>query len=383
MDTPPPPERVPTTAAAVPKFSTPIETNRFQRADDRTLEHLRARVEQLKSDALPADQGWPDARGRLGELIEALRDVTLAQQRRLRDSMAMVNQLRAILSNASVGIIITRSGRFELLGQHACRMLGYSEDELLGRSSRIIQQSDAAANDFGDRVQSGFRDSGVFDGEHILKRKDGSEFWAHLLARGVVAGDPSGGTIWIVEDISDARAAREQLSWSATHDSLTLLPNRREFESRLSHAMSQFAGRHLCAMFIDLDHFKAVNDSAGHAAGDDALREVAHLLEAQLRESDTVARLGGDEFAALLPGCSLSRAQQLAEQMVAAIHNWRLSHTGGPLQIGASIGVVAVTPQMAELAEVLHAADTACYAAKRAGRGRVVTFSPEQQSGQG
>ena len=69
MDTPPPPERVPTTAAAVPKFSTPIETNRFQRADDRTLEHLRARVEQLKSDALPADQGWPDARGRLGELI--------------------------------------------------------------------------------------------------------------------------------------------------------------------------------------------------------------------------------------------------------------------------------------------------------------------------
>ncbi len=361
----------------MPKFSTPIEITRLQRADDRTFEHLRVRVEQLKSDVLPADQGWPDAKGNLGELIEALRDAALAQQQRLRDSMVMVSQLRAILSNASVGIIITRSGRFELLGQHACRMLGYNEGELLGRSSRIIQQSDAAANDFGDRVQSSFRDSGVFDGEHILRRKDGSEFWAHLLARGVVAGDPSGGTIWIVEDISDARAARERLSWSATHDSLTLLPNRREFESRLGQAMNQFAGRNLCVMFIDLDNFKAVNDNAGHAAGDDALRHVAHVLEAQLRQSDTVARLGGDEFAALLPGCSLSRAQQLAHQMVVAVHNWRLPSEGAALQIGASIGVVAVTPQLTEQAEVLRAADTACYAAKRAGRGCVVTFNPE------
>ncbi|MBK9236392.1 MAG: GGDEF domain-containing protein [Rhodoferax sp.] len=377
MEITPTPEVTPSTVATVPKFSTPIETTHFQRADDRTLEHLRTRVEQLKSDALPVDQGWPHARGRLGELIDALREVTLAQQQRLRESMTMVNQLRAILSNASVGIIITRSGRFELLGQHACRMLGYNEDELLGQSSRIIQQSDAAANDFGDRVQTSFRDCGVFDGEHILKRKDGSEFWAHLLARGVVAGDPTGGTIWIVEDISDARAAREQLTWSATHDSLTLLPNRREFESRLGQAMNQFRGRHLCAMFIDLDHFKAVNDKAGHAVGDDVLREVAHLLEAQMRQSDTVARLGGDEFAAMLPGCSLSRAQQLAQQMVDAVQNWRLPHAGGSLQIGASIGVVAVTPQMVDLAEVLHAADTACYAAKRGGRGCVVTHSAE------
>ena len=299
-------------------------------------------------------------------------------QTKTRSQRLMVAQLRAILDNASVGIAITRSSHFELLGQHACRMFDYGENELLGRSTRLIFSSDESYAEFGARVGAAFKAHGHFDGEQIMRRKDGSEFWVHLLARGVVAGDPAGGTIWILEDISDAKAARDKLSWTATHDSLTHLVNRREFESRLTQAMTQFKGSNLCVLFIDLDRFKLINDTAGHATGDEVLRQISRLLEAQVRESDTVSRLGGDEFAVLLPGCSLARAQQLAEQIRAAVDGWRLLQDGCDFSVGASIGVAVVTPELTDMVSVLDAADSACYEAKHAGRNCVATYVSAQ-----
>jgi diguanylate cyclase (GGDEF)-like protein len=195
-----------------------------------------------------------------------------------------------------------------------------------------------------------------------------------MLGRGVVVNDPSGGTIWIVEDITQSRAAREQLSWTATHDSLTLLSNRREFEARLASAIPQFDGRDVCVMFIDLDHFKAINDNAGHAAGDEVLRQIARLLESKVRQSDTVGRMGGDEFAVLLPGCSTPRAQAIAEQMRLGVENWSLTYEGKVFSVGASIGLVQVASDLPDVAAVLNAADSACYDAKRAGKNRVATF---------
>lgn len=301
-----------------------------------------------------------------------------APQARTPSQKLMVAQLRAILDNASVGIAITRNSRFELLGQHACRMFGYAEAEFLGCSTRMIFSSDEVYAEFGARVRAAFIDHGHFDGEQIVRRRDGSDFWAHMLARGVVAGDPTGGTIWIMEDISDARAARDKLSWTATHDSLTQLVNRREFESRLAQSMTQFKGGNLCVMFIDLDRFKAVNDNAGHACGDEVLRQISRLMEAQVRASDSVSRLGGDEFAVLLPGCSLARAQQLAEQIRAAVDSWRLRQNGQEYSVGASIGVAAVTSELPDIVSVLSAADGACYQAKHAGRNCVATYASAQ-----
>jgi diguanylate cyclase (GGDEF)-like protein/PAS domain S-box-containing protein len=344
------------------------------------INRLLLRVEQQLQGGVPAAEGWPEAQGELGELVAALREVTLARERQVQSQLVMVNQLRAILDNASVGIAITRSGRFELLGQHICRMFGYTENELLGRSTRLIHTSDAVYAEFGARVSAAFKAQGHFDGEQIMLRKDGSEFWAHLLARGVVPGDPAGGTIWILEDISSAKADREQLSWTATHDSLTQLVNRREFEARLTHLMTPFNEQKICVLFIDLDRFKAINDSAGHATGDEVLRQIARLLEAQVRQSDTVSRLGGDEFAVLLPGCSLERAQQLAGQICVAVDGWRLRHGGVDFGVGASIGVAAVTPELNDRVSLLHAADIACYEAKKGGRNRVATYEPPQPS---
>lgn len=302
-----------------------------------------------------------------GEVAKALDLKAQSYQR-------MEAQFHAILNNASVGIAITRNACFELMGQHSCQMFGFSEEDYLGSSTRLIFASDEAYANFGTQVREAFIDHGFFDGEQILQRKNGQEFWSHMLARGVIAGDPTGGTIWIIEDISGAKAAHDQLAWTATHDGLTKLVNRREFESRLTQAMIQYAGADLCIMFIDLDRFKAINDTAGHATGDEVLRQVSELLQAQVRASDTVSRLGGDEFAVLLPGCTLVRAQQLAEQMRSAVEEWRLVRGGHEFSVGTSIGVAAVTPEMADIAAVLNAADSACYAAKKGGRNRVETY---------
>ena len=292
----------------------------------------------------------------------------------------MAQQLQAILANASVGIMITRNGRFDLAGRHLCQMFGYSEAELLTQPTYSIYRSRDAYVEIGHRMRADLTQHGHFDGELVMRRKNGSEFWVHMLGRAVIPGDHGAGTIWILEDISLAREARDKLSWTATHDSLTGLVNRREFEARLDVSMSQFNRQQVCAMFIDLDMFKAVNDNAGHAAGDEVLRSVAALFENAVRQSDTVGRLGGDEFAILLPGCPLGRAQGIAEQVRLAVQGYSLQADGKTFTVGTSIGLVEVTPAFANVAAVIHAADSACYQAKRAGRNRVVTFTPAENA---
>ena len=299
---------------------------------------------------------------------DAVPDHALAQAHQV-----MAQQLQAILANASVGIMITRNGRFELAGRHLCQMFGYSEAELLTLPTYSIYRSREAYVDIGHRMRAELTEHGHFDGELLMRRKSGAEFWVHMLGRAVIPGDQGAGTIWILEDISLAREARDKLSWTATHDSLTGLVNRKEFEARLDLAMSQFNRQQICAMFIDLDKFKAVNDNAGHAAGDEVLRSVAALVNGAVRQSDTVGRLGGDEFAILLPGCPLPRAQGIAEQVRLAVQAYRLQAGGQTFTVGTSIGLVEVTPAFANVAAVIHATDSACYEAKRGGRDRVVT----------
>ncbi len=136
----------------------------------------------------------------------------------------------------------------------------------------------------------------------------------------------------------------------------------------LEHASARAAELPFCALFIDLDRFKQVNDSGGHAAGDALLRDVAQVLAAQVRKSDTVARLGGDEFAVLLDHCPVAQAEVIAEKMRSAVVAYQLVWEGRVHGVGASIGLVPVSAALATATEVLRAADAACYAAKRRGR---------------
>ncbi|HEX4599414.1 MAG TPA: EAL domain-containing protein [Burkholderiaceae bacterium] len=184
-----------------------------------------------------------------------------------------------------------------------------------------------------------------------------------------------------VRHLLASRRAERFMMHLAYHDSLTALPNREYFHQRLSEVLADRASgaaQH-AVMYIDLDQFKIVNDTCGHSAGDQLLRQLAHLLQTTLRKGDVLARLGGDEFGVLLIGCDPEQACQVAEKLRATVATFRFFWDSRVFTVGASIGVVPIDGDAVPLATVLSAADAACYAAKDSGRNQVQVYRPENE----
>jgi len=190
----------------------------------------------------------------------------------------------------------------------------------------------------------------------------------------VEAGKAEAGTVWTVADVSEHVAAREELEWSASHDLLTGLGNRKLFEQQATRAMAaRPATLPATVVMIDLDRFKPINDTAGHAAGDAMLKLVATAMTSRVRSTDLAVRLGGDEFALLLQNCSQDAALRIADNVREAISGTVLNWGSHRLQVGASLGVASLSASTESLTSWLQEADTACYAAKAEGRGMVRT----------
>jgi diguanylate cyclase (GGDEF)-like protein/PAS domain S-box-containing protein len=194
------------------------------------------------------------------------------------------------------------------------------------------------------------------------------------------AGEISG-TVVTMRDVTDLRGLTRQMSYQASHDALTGLVNRREFERRLQESIEAVHGGvgHHVLCYLDLDRFKAVNDECGHVAGDSMLREVAALLKDAVRDSDTVGRLGGDEFGVLLAGCPLEKARQIADDMVRAVADYRFVWKDKIFNVDVSVGLVEVSRESGSLEDVIGAADSACYVAKKQG-GHVHVYSARDEA---
>jgi diguanylate cyclase (GGDEF)-like protein/PAS domain S-box-containing protein len=211
----------------------------------------------------------------------------------------------------------------------------------------------------------------------LLIRRDGNEIYVESTASPIRdgSGAVSGGVL-VFHDVSEARELNRRLSYHASHDVLTGLVNRREFENRMERALKSAKAHEtsyaLCC--LDLDQFKIVNDTCGHSAGDALLGQVGALLKSKVRWRDTLARLGGDEFGILLESCSLDEAMRTAESLREAVRNFKFTWEERTFRLGASIGVVPISADNADVASVLSAADSACQAAKEAGRNRVHSF---------
>jgi diguanylate cyclase (GGDEF)-like protein/PAS domain S-box-containing protein len=190
------------------------------------------------------------------------------------------------------------------------------------------------------------------------------------------------GAVILMHDVTELRGLHRQMSYQATHDALTGLVNRREFERRLDEAAEAArrgeASHMLC--YLDLDRFKIVNDTSGHLAGDSMLREVAKLLREAVRDSDTVARLGGDEFGMLLVGCPLDKARQIADDVCRSIAAYRFTWHDRIFNIGVSIGLIEIGREAGTVEQLLAAADSACYTAKKEGAGRVAVYSARDEA---
>ncbi|WP_404787846.1 EAL domain-containing protein [Altericista sp. CCNU0014] len=211
----------------------------------------------------------------------------------------------------------------------------------------------------------------------ILIARDGTEYPIEDSAAPIRASNGEIiGVVLVFHDVTQSRYLARQLSWQANHDDLTGLFNRRTFERQLTDAIvgarSQKQNHVLC--FLDLDQFKAVNDTCGHAAGDELLCQVTRLFQERVRLTDTLARLGGDEFGLLLHQCSLAQAEQVAESLRQRIQEFEFIWQGKVFTIGVSIGLAEINADSQNLNTVLSAADAACYAAKERGRNCIYVY---------
>ena len=187
------------------------------------------------------------------------------------------------------------------------------------------------------------------------------------------------GAVVVFHDVTRERRLKRALAWQASHDALTGLINRREFDNRLHAALlsAQRGEGSYALLYIDLDQFKVVNDTCGHQAGDRLLRDVTGVLQTRVRATDTIARLGGDEFGVLLEGCTLEQAMRIADHARQAIRDFRFVWGTSTLSVGASIGIVQIRADTENVANIMSAADIACYAAKDAGRNRIHVYEAD------
>jgi diguanylate cyclase (GGDEF)-like protein len=183
----------------------------------------------------------------------------------------------------------------------------------------------------------------------------------------------------VLADITERKSLYEQLSYQASHDALTGLISRYEFEKRIIRVLSNYLEEHVehAMCFLDLDQFKVINDTCGHAAGDELLGQIGRLLRGTVRKRDTLARLGGDEFGVLMAHCTLEQARRTANNILEAIMNHQFNWGNKTFRIGVSIGLVAITKTSGNFTDLLRQADAACYLAKDLGRNRIHIYHPD------
>jgi len=320
--------------------------------------------------------------------LVTMRDLT--EWRGVQESLfRQKEQAVGTLASIADAVITTDvTGAITYLNPTAERLTGWRTTEALGQPADTVLTliSDATRQPIENIPARCVREGRAVDLADgvLLVRRDGTE--VPIGDSAAPLRDRHGTTIGVVlvfHDVTERRRAARKLSHEATHDALTGLVGRKEFEDRLARVLAEAAAgvaeHALC--YLDLDRFKVVNDTSGHEAGDDLLRAIGRLLSGRLRSRDTLARLGGDEFGVLLEYCSLTKAEEIAGKLEQAVTEFRFVWGEETFSLGVSIGVVPITAASGRTADVLRAADEACYAAKDAGGNRVHLARPEAAPG--
>ena len=341
------------------------------------------------------EQGlWVEAQSSLIEYRGNNAILTIARDVSYRKSLEVAlsrskRQAQYTLESISEGVITTdNEGRIDYMNRAAESMTGANRDNAsghrLGELFTLIDEADRRP--LGDPVERclSMRRRVNMGRRALLVSRDAKHEHSIEITASPIRGPGTSllGAVVVFHDVSEIRGLTRQMSYQATHDALTGLINRREFERRLQEAMDSAhaeEGVHI-VFYMDLDRFKAVNDSCGHLAGDNMLREVAALIKDQVRDSDFVGRLGGDEFGTLLIGCPIDKARQIANDICTAVADYRFVWQDKIFNIGISIGLVEITHASGGLQDIMSAADSACYVAKQHGRGQVHVYSARDEA---
>jgi len=285
------------------------------------------------------------------------------------------------------GIVTTdKYGKIMFMNPVAEELSGYLLDEVSGKQLTDVMKliCEGTNNNLPHPIEGCLARNKIIDidSDCVLVHKDGSHIPVTNSAAPIQDSKKQLlGGIMVFHDVSEARTLQQELSYQASHDHLTGLYNRREFDQELNTALSHAKrDKHehvLC--YMDLDQFKVVNDTCGHAAGDMLLRKLSKKLKTGLRKSDVLARLGGDEFALLLLHCDIERAVKVAENIHQMINDFIFQWEGTSCQVGVSIGLASLSHTFKDSAEVLAATDIACYTAKEEGRNRIHIYQADDK----
>ena len=369
----------------------------LQRLLSRPFANMVASAQQSADGDIAArfDESRSDEFGFLAQFINRALDSLMQQQTQLQAALARATQSEAALfrekERAEVTLhsitdaVITTSAttQIQYMNPVAERLTGWSNEEAhdLPLAAVIQIMHEISGEPLPNPMQACLQNNAVetLSQHGVLLRRDGEQVAIETSAapmrndQGIVFG-----AVIVFQDVRHTRRLTRQLSYQASHDALTGLFNRLKFEEHLNELLASVASdpqeHALC--YLDMDQFKIVNDTCGHIAGDELLRQISVALQDVIRKEDMLARLGGDEFGVLLKNCPLDQARQIAEKLRQSIKALRFAWRDKTFEIGVSIGVVAITPDNLDSASIMSAADLSCYAAKDMGRNRIHVYQP-------
>ena len=377
----------------IPEWRLLVHPDDLAHVQNQLREHLEGRTELFESvhrmQHASGEWRWIQSRvqGRLDEnkrlrrLVGVETDIT---ERKLYEEALFREKESAQITLQSIGdgvVTTDAEARVQYLNPVASDLTGWKLDDAVGRSIDEIFRGfhEETCEPIENPVAIAMRRNRPMKSVRpaLLIRRDGNELYIESTAAPIrdPVGNVTGGVL-VFHDVSESRELNRRLSYAASHDILTELVNRREFETRLERALKSAKARETsyAVLYLDLDQFKIVNDACGHNAGDALLKQIGALLKSKIRWRDTLARLGGDEFGVLLESCTMDEALRTAENLRELISEFRFVWDDRTFRLGVSIGVVPITPQTDDVASLLSAADSACAAAKDAGRNRVYNY---------
>jgi diguanylate cyclase (GGDEF)-like protein/PAS domain S-box-containing protein len=295
------------------------------------------------------------------------------------------NELSLLLESTGEGIFgVDRELRCTFVNRAAARLLGYTVADLLNHDMlKIVHYRDEIGAPVRREDSLLYRcmseNRSLLSDDKMLLKSDGTAFPAQYSASPIIENGNSTGAVVVFRNVAEARALASKMDYLATHDSLTDLFNRREFELRVQHLLDEKEGgdfEHILC-YLDLDQFKVVNDTCGHVAGDQLLRQLSGILSNKIRKNDTLARLGGDEFGLILSHCNIHAGLKIIEEIHHTVNDFRFVWEDKIFSVGISVGITVVNAGTEKVGTALSEADSACYIAKDSGRNRVHIYEKD------
>ena len=321
----------------------------------------------------------------INAMAAALQEARDKEKKRSEDAL-FLEKVRAQVTLESIGdgvITTDAEGRIVYMNPVAEQFTEWKGDAARGKPlSEVFKIFDENSNRLEEYpIHYCLQEGRIIrhDSHHLLMSHEGGKIEVQDSAAPIRDRDGAIlGAVVVFHDVTEIQSMARRMAFLASHDPLTGLLNRREFETRLNQVLesAQAGRREHALLYLDLDQFKIVNDTCGHIAGDELLKQLANHMQKEIRASDVLARLGGDEFGVVLEDCSVDKAKQIADLLRQSVKDFRFLWESRTFEIGVSIGLVPISRDSGGITEVLSAADSACYVAKDHGRNRIHIYQP-------